>query len=71
MDEIEYGRLFIPVIQYNVRIFLCGGLRRQQIQYFTLNISVSVFLRSREFENQLFLLKIIRFEIVNVFGRYK
>ena len=32
----EYGMLFIDVIPYNVRIFFCGGLRRQKKMYFTL-----------------------------------
>ena len=32
----EYGGLFINVIQYNVRIFFCGGLRRQEIEHFIL-----------------------------------
>ena len=30
----ENRRLFNKVIQYNVRSFFCGGLRRHQIQYF-------------------------------------
>ena len=47
------------VIQYNVRIFICVGLRRQQIQYVMLTIRcfVVVFLRSGDFEIYLFRVK--------------
>ena len=69
INEIEYGGFFTNVIQYNIRIFFCGGLRRQQIQYVKVKMSSFMFLTSRDLENQVFHVTMIRFEIFNVFRR--
>ena len=44
----------------------CGAKR---FEYFTSKMSFFVFLRSRDFDNQLFRAKMIQIEIFNVFGR--
>ena len=63
------GPLFINEIQYNIRILFCGGLRRQTFEYVTQNMCLFVCLRSRDVQNNLVCIKILGFEIFNVFRR--
>ena len=60
---------FYNVIQYNVTIFCCDGLRRQTFWYFMLQLIFLAFFKSRDVENRLFRVKMIQIEIFNVFGR--